>query len=86
MWDTNSAANLQPNHLGDSTVNASSIASIESLIASSSLPTMNSIALGSSMITTATPMVSDIPPVAPLTGVPGLVNSGPMESAPLEAA
>ena len=86
IWDTDSAANMPYKTLGDSTVNASSIASVEPLVASSYLRTMNSIAPGSSMTTIATPMVSDIPPVRPVTGVPGLLNGGPMESAPVEAA
>ena len=86
MWDTNSLANINTYTSGNLTVNASLIAPSEPLVASSSSLTMNSIVAGSSMITTATPMVSGIPPVAPMTGVPGLVDSGPTEFAPVEAA
>lgn len=86
MWDTDSIANRDSDTVGNSTVNASSIASIEPLVSSSSLLTMSPAVAGSSMAMAATPLVSDSSPVAPVTGVPGLVNSGPMESAPVEAA
>ena len=86
MWDTNSIANRDSETIGNSTVNASSIASIEPLVASSSLLTMNPVVPGSSRTTAATPLVFDGSLVVPVTGVPGLVNSGPMESTPVEAA
>ena len=86
MWDTNSIANRNAYTFGNSTVNASLIAPTEPLVLNSSLLTMNPIVAGSSMITTATRMASDVPPVAPVTGDPLLVNSGPMEPAPVEAA
>ena len=86
MWDTNSIANRNAYTFGNSTVNASLIAATKPLVLNSSLLTMNPIVAGSSMLTTAAPMVSDIPPVAPVTGDPLLVNSGPMEPASVEAA
>lgn len=76
MWDTDSAANRRPRVPGDVAGNASSIASVESAVANSSLPVMDSIVAGSSMTTAA----SDISLVAPVTGVPRLVNSEPVEA------
>ena len=86
MWDTDSNANRDSEIIGNSTVNASSIASIEPLVANSSLLTMNPAVVGSSVATAATPLVFDSSPVAAVTRVPGVVNSGPMGSAPVEAA
>ena len=87
MWDTDSAANRRHRVPGDSAVNASSVAPIDSGIAISSLPTMGSILAGHSMKTAAaTPLVSDISLVSPVTGVPNLTNSRSMGSAPVEAA
>ena len=76
MWDTDSAVNRRSRVPGDMAVNASSIASIESAVANSSLQAMDSTAAGSSMTTAA----SNISLVAPVTGVPGLVNSEPVEA------
>ena len=81
MWDTDSTANSRQIP-GDSNLNSFSIASIEPVVATSSLPTMDSIVAGSSMTMTA----SDISLVPSVTGVPGLVNSGLTAFAPIEAA
>lgn len=87
MWDTNSAASRLPRVPGELSVNASSIASVESVVASSSLPAKDSIVAGSSIkMAAATPPVdSDISLVPPVTRVPGLVNSEPMQFTPVEA-